>query len=82
MREALELAAGSADIELQMHPDDHTALRDQVEQVTGALSSLGKVRCVASPQVTRGGCRVQTKFGTVDQQFEAQIARIEQELGQ
>lgn len=80
VREALELAAGSAEIELQMNPEDHAALRDQVERVAAELASLGKVRCVATPQVTRGGCRVQTRFGTIDQQFEAQIARIEQEL--
>jgi flagellar biosynthesis/type III secretory pathway protein FliH len=35
---------------------------------------------VADPQVSLGGCRVETRFGVIDQQFEAQLARIEQEL--
>ena len=32
------------------------------------------------PAITPGGCRVETRFGTIDQQFETQLARIEEEL--
>ena len=35
---------------------------------------------MADPEIARGGCRVETRFGTIDQQFEAQLARIEEEL--
>jgi flagellar biosynthesis/type III secretory pathway protein FliH len=35
---------------------------------------------VSDATVTAGGCRVETRFGTIDQQFEAQLARVEEEL--
>ncbi len=80
VREALELAAGSSQLRIQMNPADHQALRPQVETLIAELSSLGSVELVADPQVSPGGCRVETRFGLIDQQFEAQLARIEEEL--
>ena len=80
IREALELAAGNAELRLHLNPDDLAALKPQVEALLAEFSSLGTAELVADPQVTRGGCRVETRFGTIDQQFEAQLARIEEEL--
>ena len=80
VQEALELAAGSADIQLRMHPDDVAVLGDQVLQLADELARLGKPQIVADPQIVKGGCRIDTRFGTIDQQFTAQLARIEQEL--
>jgi flagellar biosynthesis/type III secretory pathway protein FliH len=80
VREALELAAGSGDIELRMHPDDVAALGTQVERLAGELARLGKPEIVADPKIEKGGCRIETRFGAIDQQFTAQLARIEQEL--
>ena len=80
VREALELAAGSSDIEIHLHPADHLALGKQTEQLARELLRLGNAKVVANDAVTQGGCRVVTRFGVIDQQFEAQAARIEQEL--
>jgi flagellar assembly protein FliH len=80
VKEALELAAGSGEIQLRLHPADFAALGAQIEQLTTELSRLGKARIVADPQITAGGCRIDLRYGVIDQQFEAQLARIEQEL--
>jgi flagellar assembly protein FliH len=80
VREALEMAAGSTDIQVRLHPDDHQALAGQIRAVAGELNRLGTPEIVADPAVSRGGCRIDTRFGTIDQQFEAQLARIEEEL--
>lgn len=80
VKEALELAAGSADVQLRMHPDDLAALGKRVKQLASELARLGDARIVADPEITKGGCRVDTRFGAIDQQFEAQLARIELEL--
>jgi flagellar assembly protein FliH len=80
VREALELAAGSADIAIHLHPQDHAALGRQVEALAAELVRVAPASVVADPQVSLGGCRVETRFGVIDQQFEAQLARIEQEL--
>ena len=80
VREALELAAGSGSIQLRMHPDDLAVLGSQVELLTGELARLGTPEILADPTIEKGGCRVETRSGSIDQQFAAQIARIEQEL--
>ncbi len=80
VREALELSAGSADIVVRMNPDDYEVLGDQARTLADELEELAPARVVADPNISRGGCRVETRFGAVDQQFEAQLARIEAEL--
>ena len=80
VREALELAAGSADTELRMHPDDLKALGPYVERLVREVGRAGKATVVGDATITAGSCLVETRFGSIDQQFEAQLARIEQEL--
>ena len=80
VREALELAAGNSEITLRMNPQDHAALASEVEAIGKSLATLGAVRAVADPGITTGGCRVETQFGSIDQQLDAQLARITEEL--
>jgi len=80
LREALELAAGSSQIRVHLNPADYEALGSQVHALLQELAALGTPEVIADPQITPGGCRVDTRFGTIDQQFEAQLARIAEEL--
>ncbi len=80
VREALELAAGSADVQLRLHPRDLSALGPHVAQLAAELARLGKPEIVADASIEPGGCRIDTRHGSIDQQFAAQLARIEQEL--
>lgn len=80
VRDALELAAGSAQVRLHLNPTDHAALLPQIQLLVKEISGLGPTEIVADPSITAGGCRLETRFGTIDQQFEAQLARIEEEL--
>ncbi len=80
VREALQLAAGNERITLRLHPDDQATLGDRVSKLAGELGSLAEVRVVADPAISSGGCRVDTEFGSIDQQLETQLARITEEL--
>jgi flagellar assembly protein FliH len=80
VREALEMAAGNAEVVLRLHPDDRATLTTQVEVITHQLTGLGNVQIIADPTITAGGCRVDTDFGSLDQQLEQQLARISEEL--
>jgi flagellar assembly protein FliH len=82
IREALELAAGSTQVRLHLNPADHQALGHQVRMLTSEMAGLGEVQVLADAAVTPGGCRVETRFGTIDQQLDAQLARLEEELTQ
>ena len=80
VREALELAAGSGELRIHLNPADRDALGGQVQALCREFSALASTELVADETVAPGGCRVETRFGTIDQQFEAQLKRIEEEL--
>ena len=80
IREALQLAANSGYVRLLLNPDDHQALQSQVQLLVREMSGLGETQILADASISPGGCRVETRFGSIDQTFEAQLARVEEEL--
>jgi flagellar biosynthesis/type III secretory pathway protein FliH len=80
VREALELAAGNARLTIRLNPADHANLHGQVQSLVRQLAPLAEAELIADPLVSVGGCRIETRFGVIDQQFESQLARIEEEL--
>jgi flagellar assembly protein FliH len=80
IREALTLAGGAEEITLRLHPNDLATLRSQVEQLALTFSPISPARIVADEKISQGGCRLDTRFGSIDQQLETQLARIAQEL--
>ena len=80
IREALQLAAGHERITLRVNPTDYETLKDHIARLTSEMTSLAETKVVADPAITAGGCRVETEFGSVDQQLETQLARITEEL--
>jgi flagellar assembly protein FliH len=80
IREALQLAAGGGEVRLVLNPADHQALAGQVKLLVDEMAGLGDTQIVPDAAVSPGGCRVETRFGAIDQTFEAQLARIEEEL--
>jgi flagellar assembly protein FliH len=80
VREALELAAGSEQITVHLHPSDYETLHDSLSQLTAGRSGTKPWDIVADPQLAPGACLVKTEFGVIDQQFQTQLARIEEEL--
>ena len=80
VREALELASGSPSIRLRLNPSDHESLGNQTETLIKQLVPLAPAEVIADAEIEPGGCIVETRFGLIDQQIEAQIDRIEEEL--
>lgn len=78
--DALRLAAGSSSVKLYLNPDDREHLGGQIERLASSMCQLAATDIVADPNITPGGCRVETKFGEIDQQIEAQLARLQDEL--
>jgi flagellar assembly protein FliH len=78
--EALRLAAGAGDIRLHVSRSDYKNLGPQIEQLGAKLGRLAPSQIIADDAVSAGGCRVETRFGEIDQQIESQLRRIEEEL--
>lgn len=78
--EALRFATGSAEITLHVNPTDYQNLGTQINRLAESLAQLAPNAIVPDPAISPGGCRVETKFGEIDQQIESQLKRIEEEL--
>jgi flagellar biosynthesis/type III secretory pathway protein FliH len=65
---------------LRLNPQDHATLGQQVEAIAKQVASAGTLQIVPDASITPGGCRIDTEFGSLDQQLEAQLARITEEL--
>ncbi len=79
VRETLELST-AGDAKLHLHPEDIRCLGPQLESLLAELGRTSAVTLIADGTITRGGCRLDTRLGSIDQQLEAQLARIEEEL--
>lgn len=80
LAEALTLAAGASDITVRLSPGDHEHLSAHAERLAETLSGLGELRFVADPSISAGGCRVETRHGSIDQQLATQLERLNEEL--
>jgi flagellar assembly protein FliH len=80
LREALQLAAGSSDVVIRLSPKDAETVGRAAEDLAAVFTPTARARVVADDTISPGGCRVETEFGSVDQQLETQLARIAEEL--
>jgi len=80
LREALRLASGMGALKIRLHPHDHAALAEHLEMIVNELEKLTPAEIIEDESVTRGGCRVDTDYGVIDQQIETQLERIRAEL--
>ncbi|MBI2823492.1 MAG: hypothetical protein HYX69_02235 [Planctomycetia bacterium] len=79
VREALQLATGAQSVRVRVHPVAAAAVGTRLRQLLDELATGAQAELIADPTIGPGGCRVETENGTIDQQFEAQLARIEEE---
>ncbi|MCA9230403.1 MAG: hypothetical protein KDA57_07115 [Planctomycetales bacterium] len=80
IEEALRLSAGAAEITVRLHPSDRETLGGQVEKLAEVFRPAATTKIVADEAISKAGCRVETEFGSIDQQIETQLARIAQEM--
>ena len=76
VRETVQQVEGSAEITVQLHPDDLALLRQHQSPVLNGLAETGPLRFVTSSEVTRGGCLVQTRFGMIDARRETKLEQL------
>ena len=80
VREALRQAEDTAEIVVQLHPEDLALLRQHQSEVLNGLPESGPLRFAPSSDMTRGGCVIQTRFGLVDARRETKIEQLRQSL--
>ena len=75
-----ELATGCSQLKIRLNPDDHQHIAGHVDLLAEALHPLAASEVVADADVSPGGCRVETNFGSIDLQIESQLKRVVEEL--
>lgn len=80
VQESLQMCAGAAELTVRLHPTDFETLGDQVRQLTEVFHPAAPSNIVADESLSVGGCRIETEFGSIDQQLETQLQRLQQEL--
>lgn len=68
VKEALAQAENSAGIAVQIHPEDARLLEGMGAEAPSVAGAPDPLRFIPDPSVERGGCRVQTSFGLIDNQ--------------
>ena len=71
-RVALDRLGDTSSATIRLHPQDHAAAL----AVRGVTLSTESVSVVADPNVSRGGCLVESDFGLIDLTPAAQVAEI------
>jgi flagellar assembly protein FliH len=81
IRDAMAQVEGTAQFTVRLHPADLELLQKSGSPlVSGSTDGSGDIRFLGSPDVTRGGCLVQTRFGTVDARRETKFDLIKRTL--
>ena len=80
IRESLRQVEDTAEITIQLHPDDLALLRKHNAQILKGLPETGPMKFIGAADVTRGGCLVQTRFGLVDARSETKLEQLQHTL--
>jgi flagellar assembly protein FliH len=80
IRDALAQVEGTAQFTVRLHPADLELLQKAGSPLIVGGDASGDIRFLGSPDVTRGGCLVQTRFGTVDARRETKFDLLKRNL--
>lgn len=71
----------TSDVSIRLHAEDLALLRKHKSPLLEGLPETGPLRFVASEDVSRGGCIVQTRFGLIDAQRETKLELLRKAVG-
>ena len=80
IREALSHVEETTDYHLYLNPDDLDLLERLNSPLLSTESKNQQFHFHRSPEITRGGCLVKTRFGVVDAQRETKVELLKQSL--
>jgi flagellar assembly protein FliH len=80
VRDALAQVEGAAQFTVRLHPADLELLQKSDSPLLRPDEQGGDFRFLSSPEVTRGGCLIQTHFGTVDARRETKFDLLQRSL--
>ena len=80
VREAVVQTKETAEILIQLHPDDLALLRRNESPILQGLPEAGPLKFIGSSEISRGGCLVQTRFGLLDARRETKLEQLRETI--
>ncbi|HEY3857464.1 MAG TPA: FliH/SctL family protein [Verrucomicrobiae bacterium] len=80
IQDALGQVEGTAQVTIRLHPADLEILQNSSSLLLENSGGATEFRFLGSPEVTRGGCLVQTRFGIVDARRETKFDLLKRNL--
>jgi flagellar assembly protein FliH len=80
VRDALAQVEGAAQFTVRLHPVDLELLQKSDSPLLSPAEQGADFRFLSSPEVTRGGCLIQTHFGTVDARRETKFDLLQRSM--
>jgi flagellar assembly protein FliH len=81
VKDAMSQVEDSAEFHIKIHPSDLALLvKAESPLLTPSATNSHKVHFQPSPDVSRGGCIVQTRFGTIDARRETKLDLLRNSL--
>jgi len=80
VREALQQVEDTAEVAIQLHPEDLALLQKHKSDVLKTAPNSKPLQFSSSAEVTRGGCLLRTRFGIIDARRETKLDQLRQAL--
>lgn len=80
IREALSEVEGASEFHVRLNPEDLELLRRTESSLLARAADGSQVRFHGAPEVSRGGCLVQTRFGVIDGRRETRFELLKKSL--
>jgi flagellar assembly protein FliH len=80
VREALKQVEDTADVVIQLHPEDFALLQKHKSDVLKPPPNSKPLQFSSSADVTRGGCLLRTRFGIIDARRETKLDQLREAL--
>lgn len=81
VREALTQVENAAELHILLHPEDLALIQTDSERLFDSETAVRTLRFTPSSEISRGGCLVQTRFGSIDTRRETKLAHVAEALG-
>jgi flagellar assembly protein FliH len=80
VREALQQVEDTAEVTIQLHPEDLVLLQKHKATILKGAPGSGPLHFAGSAEVTRGGCLIRTRFGIIDARRETKLDQLREAL--
>jgi flagellar assembly protein FliH len=81
VKEACAEVDDTSEFTVLLNPDDFALMQETSSSLLSLEGGQEQIHFQTSPQVSRGGCIVQTRFGTLDARRETRFEMLRQSLG-